>query len=202
MMNEVREPMVEMDGTYTYADYLTWTMDEVVEIIKGRIFRMSAAPKSIHQRLTIVIGSEFEYFLKNKKCKVFVAPFDVRLPVNSNGKGSKNNSDIKTVVQPDICVICDPSKLDEAGCIGAPDLIVEILSKSTTKKDLQYKYEVYEESGVLQYWIIWPEEETLLIYTLMNGKYQPSRIFTKGDKINTHILPGFELDLEEVFDGL
>jgi len=191
---EVKEPDITYNN-YTYADYLTWTMDEMVELIKGKVFKMNAAPKRVHQKVSIKIGSAFEVFLKNKKCEVYVAPFDVRLPIASR----KKNADIQTVVQPDICIICDSSKLDEAGCIGAPDLIIEILSKGNNKKELKYKYEVYEESGVKEYWIIHPDEQTLLIYTLEKGKYIPSKLFTTGDEITTPILPGFVLNLDEVF---
>jgi len=192
---EVNEPDISYNN-YTYADYLTWTMDETVELIKGRIFKMNA-PKRIHQK----VGGHIFYTIYNhlvgEKCEVYIAPFDVRLSVKS-----KKNEDITTVVQPDICVICDPSKLDEAGCIGAPDLIIEILSKGNNKKELKYKYEVYEESGVKEYWIIHPDEQTLLIYTLENNKYRPSRLFTTGDEITTPILPGFVLNLDEVFSDL
>ena len=192
-MEEVKEPDIEY-GRYTYADYLKWRFEEQVELIKGKIFKMSPAPKRIHQEVSGDVFNLLKNFLRGQKCKVYIAPFDVRLPVKS-----KKNEDIITVVQPDICVICDPSKLDEAGCIGAPDIIVEVLSKGNTKKELQNKYEVYEESGVKEYWIIYPEQQSLLVYTLVDGKYQPSRLLTKGDKLTTPILQGFVLDLDEVF---
>lgn len=156
--NTVREPDLSY-GNYSYADYLTWTVDEMIELIKGRVFKMNAAPKRLHQKISLQVAAELYQFLKGKTCQVYEAPFDVRLPARST-----RNEDIHTVVQPDICVICDREKLDEAGCIGAPDLIVEILSKGNNKKELKYKYEVYEESGVKEYWIIHPEEHTLLIY--------------------------------------
>ena len=194
---EANEPQMIYDGKFTYADYITWTIEERIELIKGRLFKMNAAPKSIHQRIAFRLYGELYNHLKDKKCQAFPAPFDVRLPIRS-----KKNNAINTVVQPDICVICDLSKIDEAGCVGAPDLVVEILSKGNNKKELRNKYEVYEESGVLEYWIIWPDEQTLLIYTLTEGKYVPSRVYTNGDIISTPILPGFELDLEEVFADL
>ncbi len=193
-MNEVKEPDVTY-GYYTYADYLKWKFDEQVELIKGKIFKMSPAPFRIHQRISLDISSKLYHFLKGKSCKVYEAPFDVRLPVKS-----KKNQDITTVVQPDICIICDSSKLDEAGCIGAPDLIIEILSKGNNKKELQNKYEVYEESGVKEYWLVHPDQQTVLIYKLVDGKFQPTRLLTRGDKIITPILPGFVLDLDEVFE--
>jgi len=190
---EVREPDMSFNG-YTYADYLTWTIPEMVELIKGRVFKMAAAPRRRHQAVAGEVFKRISIFLEGKNCKVYIAPFDVRLPVHS-----RKNEDIYTVVQPDICVICDATKLDDAGCIGAPDIVIEILSPGNNRKELQNKYEVYEESGVQEYWVIHPDEQTLLIYTLVNGKYQASKLFTVGDFITTPILPDFVLDLELVF---
>ena len=195
--NLVKEPFPDY-GSYTYADYLTWQLDEMVELIRGKVFRKAAAaPRRIHEELTVILVSRFYEFLKGKTCKVYTAPFDVRLPVSS-----KKHEDINTVVQPDLCVVCDPEKLDDLGCVGAPDLIVEILSPGNNKKELKNKYEVYESSGVGEYWIIHPDERTLLIYTLVGGQYCASRLFTMGDRISSHALPGFELELDEVFDEL
>ena len=192
---EVNEPDLSY-GNYSYADYLKWTMEEMVEIIKGRVYKLSA-PKRVHQTISIRISSKIFNLLEGQKCKVYSAPFDVRLPVKS-----RKNEDIFTVVQPDICVICDPTKLDDAGCIGAPDLIIEILLKGNNKKELQNKYEVYEESGVKEYWIVAPEGQFMQVNTLVNGKYQPSKLLTPGDEIITPILPGFVLNLDEVFANL
>lgn len=196
LKNKVEEPSAEY-GKYTYADYLTWQMDEMVELIKGKIFKQAAAPRRIHQEVSGKIFNKLYNFLEKHPCKVYVAPFDVRLPVRS-----KKHEDIDTVVQPDICVICDLGKLDELGCVGAPDLIVEILSPGNNKKELQNKYEVYEESGVKEYWVIHPNECTLIIYTLIDGKYKTSKIFTHGDNVASQAVEGFVLDLEEVFEGM
>ena len=194
--NKSEEPSLEY-GNYTYADYLTWQMDEMVELIKGKIFKQAAAPRRIHQEVSLKISTKLYNYLEKQSCKVYAAPFDVRLPVKS-----KKNEDINTVVQPDICVICDPEKLDELGCVGAPDLIVEILSPGNNKKELQNKYEVYEESGVKEYWVIHPNECTLVVYTLNNGKYVSSKLFTHGERVSSQAVAGFVLDLEEVFDGM
>jgi Uma2 family endonuclease len=129
--NMVKEPYSHY-GLYTYADYLTWDIDHMVELIKGKVFRQAAAaPRRIHQEISIRISSQLFALLKGKSCKVFSAPFDVRLPVKS-----RKHEDINTVAQPDICVVCDPEKLDDLGCVGAPDLIMEILSPSNNKKEL------------------------------------------------------------------
>ncbi|MCH6234914.1 Uma2 family endonuclease [Cognataquiflexum rubidum] len=194
-LNKVEEPSTEY-VVYSYADYLTWEFDEMVELIKGKIFKSAAAaPRRIHQKVSGNIFTKLHVFLKNKPCDVFSAPFDVRLPVKS-----KRNEDIFTVVQPDISVICDKSKLDDLGCIGAPDLIVEILSLGNNSKELRDKYEVYEESGVKEYWVVLPYEWALLIYTLIDGKYVPSKLFTVGDIVESKCISGFKLDLDEVFD--
>ena len=193
----VKEPFTEY-GVYSYADYLTWEIDEMVELIKGKVFRSAAAaPRRKHQEVAGLLHSRFLVHLEGKQCKVYIAPFDVRLPIKSI-----RNEDIYTVVQPDICVVCDRSKLDEAGCVGAPDLIVEVLSPGNNKKELRNKYEVYEESGVREYWIIHPSEETMIIYSLVEGKYKPSRLFSSGDVVKSECIPGFELDLEEFFEKI
>jgi Uma2 family endonuclease len=191
----VKEPDIEY-GHYTYADYLTWEMDEMVELIKGKVFRRAAAaPGTTHQKISLRLGSAFLIFLKGKPCQVFQAPFDVRLPVRS-----KRNQDIDTVVQPDLCVVCDESKILESGCLGAPDLVVEILSPGNNRRELKNKFEVYEEAGVREYWVIHPVEQTLLIYSLLEGRYHASRLFTSGDEITSVCLPGFLLNLEDIFE--
>lgn len=194
--NIVKEPDFAY-GSYTYADYLIWEMDEMVELIRGKIFRQAAAPRVIHQRISGKIFNKLYNFLEGKSCEVFSAPFDVRLPV-----ASKRNEDIDTVVQPDLCVVCDAEKVDERGCLGAPDLIIEILSPGNNKKDIKLKYEVYEASGVTEYWVIHPDERTLLIYTMYVGKYRSSRLFTLGDRVSSQAVPGFELELDDVFGEL
>ncbi|SFB19438.1 Uma2 family endonuclease [Algoriphagus aquimarinus] len=132
-------------------------------------------------------------FLKKHPCKVYSAPFDVRF------SRDPAYSKIDSVVQPDISVICDLSKLDDKGCFGAPDLVVEVLSPGNSRVELQNKYELYEEFGVREYWIVHPTDCTVLIYTLVEGKFVPSRLFTSGDVITSTVLPGFVLDLEGVF---
>lgn len=195
--NSVKEPDLSYEGKYTYADYLTWNLEEMVELIKGKAFKKAAAaPNRTHQRLSIHIASEFFQFLKGKTCEVYEAPFDVRFPIQS-----KRNEDIFTVVQPDICVVCDPEKLDVAGCLGAPDLIVEILSPGNNSKELKLKYELYEESGVKEYWIVYPAEQSVIIFSLEGKKYQASKPYTTGNVIKSSCIRGFELNLTELFEN-
>jgi len=187
---------LDFSKTYTYADYFKWRFDERLELIKGKIFTMSPAPSRTHQEISVAITVKLSNYLKGKPCKVYAAPFDVRLP-----RTSKEDNAIYTVVQPDICVICDLSKLDDRGCVGAPDIVVEILSPGNNKKELRNKYEVYEEAGVKEYWIIHPSERTFLKYTLDNaGEFQPSKLMIGGDELTSDVLPGFIMDINEIFE--
>jgi Uma2 family endonuclease len=189
---------IDASLTYSYANYLNWLFPERVELIKGKIFKMSPAPSRVHQEVAGSIFLKLGNFLNSKPCKVYSAPFDVRFP-----KESKADKDVFTVLQPDICVICDKSKLDARGCIGAPDLVVEVLSPGNSKMELLNKYKVYEEFGVKEYWVVSQSDQNILIYTLNDmGKFQPSKIFTLSEKITSSVLPGFELILDDVFDDL
>ncbi|RZJ80159.1 MAG: Uma2 family endonuclease [Flavobacterium sp.] len=191
--NDVDESM-----TYSYAHYLNWLFDERVELIKGKIFKMSPAPSRVHQEISVHILRHLANFLFGKPCKVYAAPFDVRFP-----KGSQADAAIFTVLQPDICVVCDLNKLDDRGCIGAPDLVVEILSPGNNKKELLHKYQVYQEFGVKEYWVVSQGDQSILIYTLdSDGKFRPSKIFTQGEEITSTVLPDFVLKLDDVFEGL
>lgn len=191
---EAKEP--DVNAIYSYADYLTWEIQERYELIKGKVFRMSPAPAPRHQVISHRLSGELYVQLKGKKCQTYPAPFDVRLP-----KKSKNDKDIFTVLQPDLCVICDPNKLDKRGCIGAPDIVVEILSPGNNRTELKNKYEAYEEAGVKEYWVIHPEEKTFFKYILNNkGKFEATRLLTLDDLVTTEILPDFILDLTSLFE--
>jgi len=190
----VKEPIAVYSNTYTYSDYLKFDFEETVELIRGKLFRMSPAPKSIHQEISSNIQGVIWSYLKLKPCKVYAAPFDVVLPIKNEKKQTST-----TVVQPDICVICELSKIEESGCVGAPDLIVEILSSSTAKKDLNDKYSIYEEVGVKEYWIVMPKEQIVEAFHLKNGKYQLRRAYNGEDIITLEMFPDLEINLKEVF---
>ncbi len=189
---------LDMNGTYSYADYLSWKFEEAIEIIKGKILKM-VAPSTRHQqvswRLTVQIGIHF----KNHQCQAFAAPFDVRLL--DKRKSSKANKDIFSVVQPDICIICDESKLDERGCLGAPDLVIEILSPGNSSKEMRLKKELYEENGIREYWIFDPERETVHQFHLVQPeRYSPATIYINEDTLNCVIFPDLQIPLLEVFN--
>lgn len=180
---------------YTYTDYLTWKFSERVELIKGKVLRMSPAPSMKHQAVVGNIFGEMHAYFKGKKCKVFVAPFDVRLPV------SVQEGKTDTVVLPDVTVVCNPKLLEKQGCNGVPDLVIEVLSPGNTKKEMRDKFSLYEESGIQEYWLVHPADESLIKFSLSEeGKYIGSSFYTLDDTVVTPILPGFVLKLEEVFN--
>jgi len=191
------ELQLDLNKRYTYADYYTWIDGVRRELIDGFIKMMSPAPTKKHQ----VISREFIRILVNylhkKKCQVFYAPFDVRLPKNDEKEGK----DIFTVVQPDICIICDPDKLDDHGCLGAPDMIIEIVSSNNSKHDVKTKFELYQSHGVKEYWIVFPYESTIYVYLLdENNIYKNIGAFAQDEKVKVNIFDDLFIDLAEVFE--
>ena len=187
---------LDLTKQYTYADYLTWQFTDRVELIKGWIRKMSPAPNVIHQKISFNLSVELGNFFKNSNCNVFAAPFDVRL---INKRRSTDNSQIITVVQPDLCIICDDNKLDENGCIGAPDWIIEILSPGNTKKETQEKFSLYEENLVKEYWIVQPGDQNILVFDLINDKYQLRKIYTNEDVVPCGIFSELQINFAEIF---
>ncbi|WP_314206351.1 Uma2 family endonuclease [Capnocytophaga bilenii] len=181
-------------GVYSYADYLLWKFKERVELFKGKLFKMSA-PSALHQEISMRLAGELYQFFKGKDCKVFHAPFDVRLL-----KESQDDKSIYTVVQPDICVVCDPEKIDKRGCDGAPDLVVEILSPGNSKKEMKYKYALYEEAQVPEYWIIDPDHQNVLVYILKDGKYLNPINIVEGN-IPSQKFPSLSIHTDDIFSN-
>ena len=188
---------LDVNGTYTYADYLLWRFKEQVELLRGKLFKMSPAPREIHQRVSMYLSGELYNFFKDKTCRFYSAPFDVRIPA----KGAKGTTDnqIYTIVQPDLCVVCDLEKIDGRGCIGAPDLVVEILSPSNSRKDLKDKYEIYEEAGVPEYWIVDPDNKAFYRYILQEGVYIGLPPVPEGDVFRSRKFPEMEIDTKLIF---
>jgi Uma2 family endonuclease len=187
---------LDFDKTYSYADYLTWKFQERLEIFKGKLFKMSPAPSTAHQKISMRLTGILYNNFNNHPCNLFAAPFDVRL---LDKKKSINDSEIFTVVQPDLCVICDENKLDQRGAFGAPDLVIEILSPGNSKKELKYKFDLYEEAGVLEYWIVNPEEKTFLIYVLRDNQFIGLHPLIEEDQIKSPLFPQLDFILEEIF---
>ncbi|MBF0549683.1 MAG: Uma2 family endonuclease [Deltaproteobacteria bacterium] len=180
---------------YTYHDYLTWDDDERWELIDGVLHSMSPAPSARHQFISMGLSAQIYNFLSQTPCRIAAAPFDVRLP-----KGDEADNQVDTVVQPDIVVICDPAKLDDRGCRGAPEFVVEILSPSTADKDRTIKLALYENRGVKEYWIIDPEDNTVTVHLLgPDCHYDAPAIHAGQGDIKVATLPGLEIDLDAVF---
>ncbi|MBG8552474.1 Uma2 family endonuclease [Hymenobacter guriensis] len=189
---------LDLTKTYTYADYLTWQLDEFIELIKGKVRRMSPAPRVAHQRISSRFTGMIYSLLAHRGCEVFHAPFDVRL-IKATPNG---DAQVTTVVQPDICVVCDSQKLDERGCLGVPDWIIEIVSPGNVSHDTKSKFDLYEENGVLEYWIVFPGEKTVSVFVLHEGRYQPRGDFYTPGLIPVHTLPEFSIEWSEVFEGV
>ena len=193
------ELSLDLNQHYTYADYLTWVDDKMRELIHGVVKMISSAPRSTHARVNAKILENLLFVVKRnkRKCEVFHAPFDVRFPE----KGEIADDKIDTVVQPDICVVCDSSKIDKRGCCGAPDMIVEILSPSTAKRDLTEKLTLYEEHGVKEYWIVYPESESITVFLLQeDGKYDAGNVYEFEGKVPIYIFDNQLIDLNEIFE--
>jgi len=209
ILDEIEEEVLKIEDPtvvygnplFSYADYLTWPEDEMKEIINGIVYSF-AAPLRKHMAATGAFFGKTWNFIKRRKgkCKIYVAPFDVRLPKN----GETADDKIYNVVQPDICVICDESKLDEKGCVGAPDLVVEVSSPSTSKRDLNDKYYLYESAGVQEYWVVYPENKAVTKFLLQpDGKFNKGatyEVVKKQTKVPVQTLKGLIIDLEELFE--
>ena len=189
---------LEINKRYTYADYLTWMDDVRRELYNGFIKMMTPAPSRKHQEISINLVRIYSNYLFRKKCKIYHAPSDVRLLKNMR---SKDDKVIYTVVQPDIYVVCDLSKLDDRGCLGAPDFVIEIVSAKNSKRDVKDKFEIYQEHGVREYWIVNPNDENITVFVLdEKGKFQFSGMYAGDDKIPVNIFKGdLSIDLTEVF---
>ena len=180
---------------YTFADCLTWNEDMHVEIINGELFMM-ATPSSRHQEISGELFRQLANFLEGKPCKVYPAPFGVRLFEQDGDRPE----DVDTVVEPDISVICDRDKVDARGCKGAPDLIVEILSPSTRRHDRLVKLDLYQRAGVREYWIVDPENRSVLVFLPDgNGSYRIREDYGSEDIARVNVLEGCFIDLKKVF---
>ncbi len=192
------DPAVNRYEHFTYRQYLTWPDEERWELIDGIAWSMSAAPTSRHQEILGKLHVRFAAFLKGKTCKVFLAPFDVLLP-----KGDEEDGDVDTVVQPDLSVFCDRSKITKPGARGAPDLLIEILSPSTTKKDINDKFDRYERAGVREYWLVDPGNRSIWLYRRnQEGKFDEGELrepFRDFSAIASSVLEGLSIDPEELF---
>ena len=190
---------LDLSKQYTYADYMTWQFQDRVELIRGWIRRMSPAPMRIHQKISGLMYTDISNYLKGGLCEAYAAPFDVRL---TNKRKSTDDKSIISVVQPDICVICNPDKLDDRGCIGAPDWIIEILSSGNTKKEMADKFSLYEENGVREYWIVSPANLNIQVYDLVDDQFVYRNTYQPRDLAPVGIFAGLKIDCGKLFDGV
>ncbi len=188
------QPEHNLNHKYTYKDCLKWPEQERWELIDGIPFNMTPAPSTEHQRLVLELALILKSGLMPAACSVFVSPFDVRLPLEAEEDAATSN-----VVQPDVVVICDPSKIDKKGCKGAPDLVIEITSPSTFRKDLTDKYSLYEKSGVKEYWIVYPDNKAITVYRLTDGKFGLPQVYTSEDTIIMGLFAHLSIELSRVF---
>ncbi len=197
-MKRMGNPAVDRADHFTYGQYRTWPDEERWELIEGQAWSMSPAPTRSHQKLSVRILHLISTFLEDKPCEVYAAPFDVLFP-----GGDEPDDEVDTVVQPDIVVICDKSKLTLAGARGAPDLVVEILSPSTSKKDQREKFDLYQKYGVREYWVVDPAGEWLCVYRRGDdGKFDSGELresLREYGRIESRVLEGFVVDPKELF---
>lgn len=187
---------LDLTKQYSYADYLKWLFEERVELFNGFVHKIPA-PERLHQDISRNLSRQIDAFFYTRKFEWYHAPFDVRLTKFDETK----DKEILTVVQPDICVICDEKKLDKRGCLGSPDLIVEIQSPGNTKREMKDKFELYEEAGVREYWIVDSVQNFVLIYYLNEvGKYIGTKPYSQEEIFNSVIFPELEIDLNKVFE--
>ncbi|MBP6448520.1 MAG: Uma2 family endonuclease [Saprospiraceae bacterium] len=196
-MDEAKEPAIEYGKVYTYGDCLKLEIEEMVEIIRGKLFRMSLAPRTKHQKISGNIYFRVRQQLEYSSCNVFHSPIDVVLPIKD-----KKRTKSTTVVQPDICVICDPKIIEEKPVFGVPDFVIEIIAGKDVKRDTQYKCSVYEEAGVGEYWIVFGEMRFVEVFILENGKYQRLNAFSEDDIIPVKTLPGLSISMDDIFEGV
>jgi Uma2 family endonuclease len=179
---------------YTFADCLTWDEQERFEIINGEAF-MLASPSRVHQEVSGELFRQLANFLEGKRCKVYPAPFAVRL----FEKEEDDPENVDTMVEPDICVVCDKTKLDDHGCKGAPDLVIEILSPSSRRHDRLVKLGLYQQAGVREYWIVNPDDRTIQVFLLENGVFHLHEDYGRNDIAKVNALDGCFIELSKVF---
>lgn len=190
---QVNEP--DMSRSYTAREYLEWTFDGLYEIIRGKVFKMSPSPGTIHQRISMNLTRIFlPHFHKKSNCEIFVAPLDVFFV-----KPGKNWKDTNIILEPDLCLVCDATKIHKRGIIGSPDFVLEILSPSTSAKDQKLKFDIYEEYQVPEYWIVDPAKRSISRNVLKNGSYEIQPAAVMGDEIYPAQFPQVKVALNDVF---
>ena len=190
--------LVKRDAAYhTYGDYLNWPEDVRYELIDGVAYLMAPAPTVRHQEIAGEIFRQIANALEGKPCRVLIAPVDVLLP-----KTDEADARVDTVVQPDLLVVCDPSRVGERRVRGAPDFVVEVLSPATASHDMVIKRRLYERHGVREYWLIHPIDRVLTLYRLEGAEFgKPDTLELKGET-PIHVLPGVVIEWDRLMARL
>ena len=182
------------ENRYTLADALTWDDDERIELIYGYPMMMAPLVRA-HQKVSWKLHQQLANYLEGKTCEVYAAPFAVR-PFEEEGDRPE---DVDTMVEPDITVVCDPKKLDDIGCKGAPDMIIEIISSSSRRHDRITKFNLYQRAGVREYWIVDPADKSVQVFLLEDGRYTAKDLFTDEDTMKVNVLEDCVIELSRVF---
>lgn len=186
-------PLPKENRKYTYSDYLTWPEGERWELIDGVPY-LQAAPTWQHQAIVSNIITRFNTYLQDKSCFAFPAPFDLILGEE------ENDEDVTNILQPDVVIICDKSRLRKTGYFGVPELIIEVVSPSTSKMDRVFKFNKYEKAGVKEYWIIEPEGKFVSVFNLQNNKrYGRPETYTEEDTMQVSTFSDLRIDLATIF---
>ncbi len=192
-VNVAKEP--DTSRTYTARDYLEWTFEGLYELIRGKVYKMSPAPGADHQRISRKLSRKFfNFFKEGHQCEAFNSPIDVFLV-----KPGQDWKDTKVILEPDLCVICDSTKIHERGCIGSPDFVLEILSPSTLKRDHREKFSLYEEYAVPEYWIVDPSNKCIIRNLLKNGKFEIQRAAFAEEVISPQQFPDLKIAVADIF---
>lgn len=190
-------PHLKTDRPCTYADYESWDDDQRWELIEGVPYLMSPGPNVRHQTILGNLYLTVANFLKNRDCKVFMAPCDVLFPEINEGE-----KDVKNVFQPDMFVVCDETKIREKYIFGAPDWVVEILSPSTSKKDQSLKKRIYKRTGVKEFWVVCPVYATVSVFKLIDGKLQLEDVYDETSELEITFLPHLKIPASEFLPSI
>jgi Uma2 family endonuclease len=191
------QPAISNPAVFTYKDYLGWPEEEHWELIDGIPWNMSPAPGTTHQRMVRELAVALYTALTDRPCELFLAPFDVRLPETTADQDEDEN--ILTVVQPDLAIVCDENKIDAKGCLGPPDVMIEVLSPSSAYRDETEKLHLYEAQGVREYWIVNPDGGYIMVYTLVGKKYGKPEYLRNDDILISKVIDGIVLELAPLF---
>jgi Uma2 family endonuclease len=190
-------PELNSNKTYTYADYAQWDDGHRWEVIDGAPYCMAPGLSVRHQRILVDFTRQISTFLMDKDCEVIIAPCDLLLP-----EAGEKAEQTKNIFQPDIMVVCDPSKIKDKYVVGTPDWVIEILSPSTAKKDKIQKKKAYEKAGVKEYWLVSQTYGTITIFRLKDGKLIHQDVYDETAELDVETLPGLTIIAKDILPAI